>query len=216
MQRHYTHGPAAVHYNTQLYCTRQILLSLVWSYRPNVHAAACPTHIRLQLCVVCDSSCYPIACAILQDRIIPCKHDPTLPTPPSTKRYVVATNLHNSAGIMPNFIVQLLKLLIDLPAEAAYVSAYESGSTDATPMWLILLRMLLACISVPHTITVSGAWVRQPGQERIEHLALVRNELLAPFFVHEGSNSSKSGGFLPDQVRAGVSCNLAGAMDPWV
>ena len=45
--------------------------------------------------------------------------------------------------------LQLLDLVTFLPAEAgAFVSIYESGSSDATPDWLMMLRTLLRALQV--------------------------------------------------------------------
>ncbi len=45
---------------------------------------------------------------------------------------LVAANLHNSGALMPHYTLQLLALLAALPRGAAFLSVYESGSTDDT------------------------------------------------------------------------------------
>ena len=57
--------------------------------------------------------------------------------------------------------------------------------------WLRMLQLLLEPIGVPSNITVGGGLVRRQGQERIEHLAAVRNALLPP--VAAGGSGSGSG-----------------------
>ncbi len=111
-----------------------------------------------------------------QGRIVPCEEDPSLPGPPQG-RYLLASNLHNSEGIMPNYVLQLLRLALLLPPGDLYVMIYESGSGDQTARWLYLLQLLLAPIGVPANITVNGALVRQPGQERIDYLVEVGGSL---------------------------------------
>ncbi len=59
---------------------------------------------------------------------------------------------------MPNFIAQLLKLLLDLPPGMGFVSIYESNSADATTQWLHLLRLMLSPIGVPHGIKTGVLW----------------------------------------------------------
>ena len=63
---------------------------------------------------------------------VPCLLDPTLPTPPRDKKIFIAANLHNNAALMPHFITQLLLSVVSFTPGNAFVSLYESGSTDAT------------------------------------------------------------------------------------
>lgn len=119
------------------------------------------------------------------DRVVRCRPDPDLPPPPAA-RYVIAANLHNSEAVLPNFALQLLRVVVlSMPPGDAYVSIYESGSGDATPRWLHALALLLPPVGVPSNITIAGALVRQHGQERIQYLVGVRNALVAPFFPAE-------------------------------
>lgn len=71
--------------------------------------------------------------------IVPCAAgaaaDPTLPYMfPEGKRVMVAANLHNCEGVMPNMLLQLLQLAVAQPADAQamFVQIYESGSSDQT------------------------------------------------------------------------------------
>ena len=63
---------------------------------------------------------------------VPCLLDPTLPTPPKSKRIFIASNLHNNAALMPHYITQLLLSVVSLTPGDTFVSLYESGSTDGT------------------------------------------------------------------------------------
>ena len=47
-------------------------------------------------------------------------------------KVLVAANLHNSGALMPHYTLQLLALLAALPRGTAFLSVYESGSTDDT------------------------------------------------------------------------------------
>jgi hypothetical protein len=50
----------------------------------------------------------------------------------SSKRYLVAANFHNSAAVLPNFLLQVLRLALKLPRQHLAVSVYESGSSDTS------------------------------------------------------------------------------------
>ena len=63
---------------------------------------------------------------------VPCLDDPTLPPVPAGTSVLLASNLHNNEALLPHFALQLLQLLVGLPQGSAYVSIYESGSTDRT------------------------------------------------------------------------------------
>jgi Cryptococcal mannosyltransferase 1 len=103
------------------------------------------------------------------------------------------SNLHNSEAILPNYILQLLVTLSILSrgGQTAFVSIYESGSTDNTAAWLTLLSKVLLQLAVPHKIVTNGQLQRYPGQDRIEFLAAVRNEVLEPLLQPgQGCNST--------------------------
>ncbi|KAG2453400.1 hypothetical protein HYH02_001624 [Chlamydomonas schloesseri] len=87
---------------------------------------------------------------------------------------IIASNLHNSAEVLPNLIVQLARLAHILGPANILVSVYESGSTDATRQWLDLLRGVLSALSVRHVITSKGSLIRRRDQDRIAFLASVR------------------------------------------
>lgn len=44
----------------------------------------------------------------------------------------MAANMHNNEEVLPHFILQLIHLFAVLPPETAFLSVYESGSTDST------------------------------------------------------------------------------------
>ena len=44
----------------------------------------------------------------------------------------MAANMHNNEEVLPHFILQLIHLFAVLPPETAFLSIYESGSTDST------------------------------------------------------------------------------------
>eukprot|EP00198_Chlamydomonas_reinhardtii_P010467 XP_001699804.1 predicted protein [Chlamydomonas reinhardtii] len=64
------------------------------------------------------------------------------------------------------------------PQPPVAVSIYESGSSDATPEWLMALAALLDVLGVPNAVVTRGALRRAPRQHRIEFLASVRNQVL--------------------------------------
>lgn len=43
--------------------------------------------------------------------------------------------MHNNEDVLPHFIIQLVHLFAVLPPETAFLSVYESGSTDSTGGW---------------------------------------------------------------------------------
>eukprot|EP00878_Enallax_costatus_P013786 GHUV01014419.1.p1 GENE.GHUV01014419.1~~GHUV01014419.1.p1 ORF type:complete len:361 (+),score=125.73 GHUV01014419.1:111-1193(+) len=113
-------------------------------------------------------------------------------TPPrnaSNKYYLLAANFHNSAAVLPNFIVQTLRLALLLPPAHLAVSVYESGSSDTTRMWLTLLHYMLLPLKVPHNITTAGMLSPRLGLSRIELLARLRNALIEPWLEQQQQQS---------------------------
>jgi alpha-1,3-mannosyltransferase len=51
---------------------------------------------------------------------------------------LVAANMHNNEEVLPHFIIQLVHLFAVLPQDSAFLSIYESGSTDSTGACLFL------------------------------------------------------------------------------
>lgn len=112
-----------------------------------------------------------------------CKYDPALSViPPSVSSIFIASNLHNSEALMPNFISQLVHFLLAFPERFFFVSIYESGSTDRTGEWLGLLEDVLNELKVPSRIVVDGKEVRHKGQERLDFLTRVRNRAMEPIW----------------------------------
>ncbi|CAK0732893.1 hypothetical protein CVIRNUC_000197 [Coccomyxa viridis] len=103
------------------------------------------------------------------------------------KRIFLAANLKDNEELMPHFILQLLLSIAAMHRDAVFISVYESGSTDLTAEYLLLLRALLQHMSVPHQI-VTGGLRREPGQERIAYLAKIRNLATAP--MQQGQDGS--------------------------
>jgi len=102
------------------------------------------------------------------------------------RRILMSVNLYNSGEVLPNMIVQLMRLASSLPPGTLLISIYESGSKDATHTYLQLLRVLLCPLPVPFHIQTGGALTRGRDEEterrvdRIEFLAKVRNAALEP------------------------------------
>jgi hypothetical protein len=139
-----------------------------------------------------------------EERILPCsRRDASLPRPADAAaaatttsagaaaaaaaaplRLLVAGNLFNSELLMPNYMLQLLRFLVDdVAAGQAYVAIYESGSSDHTPQHMALLAMLLEPSGVPFNLTIDGVLLRRgPKHDRISFLAAVRNAIVAPSF----------------------------------
>ena len=112
-----------------------------------------------------------------------CRYDPALSTiPPSASSIFIASNLHNSEELMPNFISQLVQFLLAFPERLFFVSIYESGSSDRTGEWLGLLEDVLNELKVPNRIVVDGKEVRHKGQERLDFLTRVRNRAMEPMW----------------------------------
>ena len=73
------------------------------------------------------------------EKQVACPWDPTLEADlPLLKgqKYLIAANFRNNEDLLPHLIVQLWHLLAILPQGSAFVSVYESGSTDSTGEWL--------------------------------------------------------------------------------
>ncbi len=107
--------------------------------------------------------------------VVPCRQNvQSLNASVCDGRCIIALNLHNSQEVMPNLLVQLVRLAGTFPASNLLVSVYESGSSDLTASWLQLLGAVLSSLSVPNVITSGGALQRAVGTDRIRFLASVR------------------------------------------
>ncbi|KAL0027056.1 hypothetical protein WJX79_002008 [Trebouxia sp. C0005] len=87
---------------------------------------------------------------------------------------------------------RMLHLLASLPLGTAFLSVYESGSTDSTGAWLEVLRDLMACIGTPHRIVIGGSLMRGEEQDRIDFLAQARNRALEPLWLSAAALSDPS------------------------
>jgi len=114
-----------------------------------------------------------------------CAWDPSMPLDlHNNKKVLMAANMHNNEDLLPHFTLQMLHLLASLPLGSAFLSVYESGSSDSTGTdeytcwqscltllchfvrlrkdicllltgaWLEVLRDLMACIGTPHRIVI--------------------------------------------------------------
>ena len=71
------------------------------------------------------------------EKQVSCPWDPTLEADLlllKGQKYLIAANFRNNEDLLPHLIVQLWHLLAILPQGSAFVSVYESGSTDSTGM----------------------------------------------------------------------------------
>ena len=70
--------------------------------------------------------------------VTPCAWDPTMPLDVhNNHKVLLAANMHNNEDLLPHFTLQMLHLLASLPLGSAFLSIYESGSTDSTGTVLI-------------------------------------------------------------------------------
>lgn len=123
------------------------------------------------------------------EKQISCPWDPSLEADlPLLKgqKYLIAANFRNNEELLPHLIVQLWHLLAILPQGSAFVSIYESGSTDSTGKavtfrfldeddchldfdilfafisFLIRLHMLIVCSSLPIGLRCHTVFTRAP------------------------------------------------------
>lgn len=86
----------------------------------------------------------------------PCSHDPGhAPHLAAGTKVLVAGALKSNEPIMAQFTTQLLRLVLAPPLEPApevFVSLYESASTDDTPMYMAVIRHLMAALKIPAVI----------------------------------------------------------------
>lgn len=136
-----------------------------------------------------------------------CAWDPSMPLDlHNNKKVLLAANMHNNEDLLPHFTLQMLHLLASLPLGSAFLSVYESGSTDSTGAWLEVLRDLMACIGTPHRIVIGGSLMRGEQQDRIDFLAQARNRALEPLWLSAAALSDTS---------AAAHAGLAKEMATW-
>lgn len=91
----------------------------------------------------------------------------------------IAANLYNSEHLFPAFSDSLLELVDHLGRDNVYVSIYESNSDDRTKQLLSLLEHDLQLRGVQNSIRMLDN-NRRHDMDRIERLAIIRNEALNP------------------------------------
>ena len=106
---------------------------------------------------------------------------------PKKQSYFIALNLYNNDQILDAIKAEILRLVFALRscptiAEHVFLSIYESGSTDGTPVSLERFRSVLHNLQIPHHIVTRGKWTRKVIQSRIQHLSKIRNAVLQPLY----------------------------------
>jgi len=104
-------------------------------------------------------------------------------TPAKQQRYLLAANFHNSAAVLPSFLLQVLRLALLLPQGHLAISVYESGSSDTSRVWLSLLHHLLLPLQLQHNITLGGSLSPRQHLQRIQLLAALRNAAIEPWLT---------------------------------
>lgn len=99
--------------------------------------------------------------------------------PANNETVFIAVNLYNSESLFPAFSDSLLEVVNRLGEQNVYVSIYESNSQDRTKQLLSSLRDDLEARNVQNSIRMLDN-NRRNDMDRIERLALIRNEALAP------------------------------------
>ncbi|KZV65258.1 glycosyltransferase family 69 protein [Peniophora sp. CONT] len=117
----------------------------------------------------------------------------------TNRRIMITILLHQNEGTLASFAQELPVLLEWVGAHNAFVSIYESGSTDRTTEWLRSLGGILDALSVKHQIVSLGDTrvENAEGRRRIPVLAAARNAALAPLF--SGQVGAALGGE-PDEI----------------
>eukprot|EP00898_Chlorokybus_atmophyticus_P008588 jgi/Chlat1/8730/Chrsp9S00892 len=106
-------------------------------------------------------------------------------------RVYIAINLHQNEKVAAQMINQLHRLLLMMDPSKVFISIYESGSTDSTPMVLGIFHNLLSMMQVKHRIVGSKEDVRTGGTQRIEFLAGMRNNALQPLLAEGAQKYDK-------------------------
>ncbi|SPO26587.1 related to CAP59 (required for capsule formation) [Ustilago trichophora] len=99
--------------------------------------------------------------------------------PNSNETVFIAVNLYNSEHLFPSFSESLFQLVHHLGEENVYISIYESNSKDHTKYHLSLLQHDLDLRGIQNRIRMLDN-NRREDLERIERLAIIRNEALSP------------------------------------
>ena len=86
----------------------------------------------------------------------------------SKNTFFIALNLFNSEKIIPNLALQITRLVEFLGKDRVFISVYENGSTDSTPMMLDTLHDFLTDVGIKHEIkSVDGAPIVWKNVHRI-------------------------------------------------
>ena len=106
---------------------------------------------------------------------------------PEGDTYFIVLLLHNNEDIIPTAMGELLKLIFILqrgPGDFGnvFVSIYESGSEDMTPLLLRSFQTDLVALGVPHRVVLGGN-ERESGEHRIHFLAHARNLAIEPMIT---------------------------------
>eukprot|EP00854_Cymbomonas_tetramitiformis_P010867 gene10867-12863_t len=104
----------------------------------------------------------------------------------ATQRIFVAVDLHDNQDTISTFIRELIKFVATIPPEKIFISIYESGSADATPAFVQLLKGMLKMMKISHEITSNSSHTKVSNQHRIDFLSTLRNAALEPLFRHNG------------------------------
>ncbi|CBQ73793.1 related to CAP59 (required for capsule formation) [Sporisorium reilianum SRZ2] len=99
--------------------------------------------------------------------------------PANNETVFIAVNLYNSEHLFPAFSDSLLELVDHLGNDNVYISIYESNSHDRTKQLLSLLQHDLQLRGIQNSIRMLDNNRRQ-DMDRIERLAIIRNEALNP------------------------------------
>lgn len=109
----------------------------------------------------------------------------------SSSKFFIAANLFNSERVIPNLAMQIMHLVEFLGKDRVFISIYENGSNDGTPVQLDIFRDSLDSLGIPNKIvSESGPAVSHlislnkkvnwTSVHRIEKLAELRNEAMRP------------------------------------
>lgn len=103
--------------------------------------------------------------------------------PAKNETIFIAADLYNSEHLFPAFSDSLFEVINHLGEQNIYVSIYESNSKDSTKQLLSGLRRDLDARNIQNRIRMLDN-TRREDMDRIQRLAMVRNEALSP--IHDG------------------------------
>ncbi|WFD28371.1 hypothetical protein MNAN1_003381 [Malassezia nana] len=99
---------------------------------------------------------------------------------PTNNTYYIASLLHNSEAVLPNYQQSLIQLVKQLGPDNVFISIYENDSTDKTPAILRSLDAKLQRLGVQTHIVTTKQPEEVRKKERIERLSLYRNLAMEP------------------------------------